>query len=613
MDLFAVGDYYVGRIVNSQVKSGASFGTVDHESLGGIMDGSAGSPRVKVLLLDKNTTPTLSVCATQTELLEHEIYLIDTVENAERDVMRQLKCLVYVKPTDETLACLVRELQSPKYGEYHLFFNNFVSKQQLETLAEADQLEVVVKVEELFQDYQIINEHLFSLDLPRASSDLVVDTLVDESYMKQCKDSLLSLCMSLKVKPEIIRYDQESAVCKSLGKGLLQDIEKNSRSLFDFPQDPSTPPVLLLLDRFDDPLTPLLQPWTYQSMIHEYIGIKRNIVNLSKVPNIEAELETVTLSSKQDVFFHDTRYLNFGDLGDKLKEYVSTYKTTAQGANSVDTMDDIKEFIEKYPELKKLSGNVSKHMTIVGELDRQLKDLHIWELSEVEQNLTVHGDNNEDYDSTLNLLRDARLSQYYKLKLACIYMLRYDDFHPQEQNSGEIGKINEIFNILKESLTTEDINYLHKFRKFFVQRKNKALRNGTDASANRSPEKDDLLTELARKFNTKMDLHRSRLGAKRNATSDNVYMQHVPKLSQLLSDLSKNKLSETKYKYLNKSTSTPTNAPTQDVIIFIAGGVTYEESRFVDQFNEAMGNGGMRVVLGSSSIVSTHDFLNSLR
>ena len=40
--------------------------------------------------------------------------------------------------------------------------------------------------------------------------------------------------------------------------------------------------VLLILDRRDDPITPLLNQFTYQAMLHELIGITRNRVETSK-------------------------------------------------------------------------------------------------------------------------------------------------------------------------------------------------------------------------------------------------------------------------------------------------------------------------------------------
>ncbi|QLG73462.1 hypothetical protein HG535_0E05460 [Zygotorulaspora mrakii] len=581
MDLFKAADFYVNRIVDSQYR------------VGGIASVTEKS-RIKALLLDKDTTTTISMCATQSELLSHEIYLVDTIENENRDVMRHLRCLVYVKPTEETIQSLLRELQNPKYGDYQIFFNNSVTKSQLERLAESDDLEVVSKIEEVFQDYHILNEDFFSLDMP-AENLFTRQGIWDEVGLAECTKCVKSLLLSLKIKPEI-RYESDSKLCQKLAKELVYEIDQNEKVLFDFPLMDS-PPLLVLLDRKSDPLTPLLQPWTYQSMLNEYIGVKRNLVDLSNIPGIDENLKKVSLSPKQDSFFHDTMFLNFGELGDKVKQYVTNYKNNTHSNSKIDTIEDIKTFIEKYPEFRKLSGNVAKHMAIVGELDRQLQLKDIWQLSEVEQNIAVHKNNQEDYQDMIKLLQSPKLENFYKLKLACIYSLKHED------NS---TKMNEVVQALKEqpSFPANDINFLHKFRETVAK-----YHKGSDA--NRYPDKDDLLSELAKKFN-------SRMGSKSNADTDNVYMQHIPEISTLLTDFSKNKMSKGKLKTINSSDFTNNNLPNapsvppQDIVLFVIGGVTFEEARFVHQFNETMRN-KMRVILGGTSVISTKGYIDELR
>jgi len=39
--------------------------------------------------------------------------------------------------------------------------------------------------------------------------------------------------------------------------------------------------LLLVLDRRDDPITPLLNQWTYQAMLHELLGIRNGTVAAS--------------------------------------------------------------------------------------------------------------------------------------------------------------------------------------------------------------------------------------------------------------------------------------------------------------------------------------------
>lgn len=54
-----------------------------------------------------------------------------------------------------------------------------------------------------------------------------------------------------------------------------------------------------------------------------------------------------------------------------------------------------KAFVENYPQFKKLSGHVSKHVTLVGELSRLVANNNIMEVSEVEQQLACQEEHSE--------------------------------------------------------------------------------------------------------------------------------------------------------------------------------------------------------------------------
>jgi hypothetical protein len=47
----------------------------------------------------------------------------------------------------------------------------------------------------------------------------------------------------------------------------------------------------------------------------------------------------------------------------------------------------MKRFVEDFPEFRKLSGNVSKHVTLVGELSRKVSADNLLDVSELEQSL----------------------------------------------------------------------------------------------------------------------------------------------------------------------------------------------------------------------------------
>jgi hypothetical protein len=75
-----------------------------------------------------------------------------------------------------------------------------------------------------------------------------------------------------------------------------------------------------------------------------------------------------------------------------LKDYVQSYqaRSVAQSPSTINSIADMKKFVEDYPEFRKLGGNVSKHVALVGELSRLVGRDKLMEVGEVEQGLATH-------------------------------------------------------------------------------------------------------------------------------------------------------------------------------------------------------------------------------
>ena len=58
-------------------------------------------------------------------------------------------------------------------------------------------------------------------------------------------------------------------------------------------------------------------------------------------------------------------------------------------------MISLQAFVETYPQFKKLSGTVTKHVTVVGELSRLVSAHQLLEVSETEQNLVCQSDHHD--------------------------------------------------------------------------------------------------------------------------------------------------------------------------------------------------------------------------
>lgn len=156
-------------------------------------------------------------------------------------------------------------------------------------------------------------------------------------------------------------------------------------------------------------------------MVHELLGIHNGRVDLSLVPDIGKDLKVcallrcrlhfvdthdgqeITLTTTTDPFFQ-THYLStFGDLGQSLKDYVQQYqaKSVATSPSSINSIADMKRFVEEYPEFRKLGGNVSKHVALVGELSRLVGRDKLLEVGEIEQGLATSS--GADYKASAGL------------------------------------------------------------------------------------------------------------------------------------------------------------------------------------------------------------------
>lgn len=59
--------------------------------------------------------------------------------------------------------------------------------------------------------------------------------------------------------------------------------------------------AILILDRSQDPVTPLLNQWTYEAMVHELIGINNNRVIMENVPTDGQK--NLVLNAQHDDFY----------------------------------------------------------------------------------------------------------------------------------------------------------------------------------------------------------------------------------------------------------------------------------------------------------------------
>ncbi|KAI8569569.1 hypothetical protein RHMOL_Rhmol02G0288500 [Rhododendron molle] len=534
---------------------------------------------MKVLILDSSTVSIVSVVYSQSDLLQKEVFLVELVDSISksREPMSHLKAVYFLRPTSENIQQMRRQLASPRFGEYHLFFSNMLKDTQLHILADSDEHEAVQQVQEFYADFVAIDPFHFTLNIP-ANHMYMLPAVVDPSGLQQfCDrviDGIAAIFLALKRRP-VIRYQRTSDIAKRVAQEAAKLMYQQESGLFDFRRTEISP-LLLIIDRRDDPVTPLLNQWTYQAMVHELIGIQDNKVDLRNSGKISKDQQEVVLSSEQDAFFKANMYENFGDIGLNIKQMVDEFQLVAKSNQSIQTIEDMAKFVDNYPEYRKMHGNVSKHVTLVTEMSKIVEERKLMLVSQTEQELACNGGQGAAFEAVTNLLNNENVSDIDRLRLVMLYALRYEKESPVQ--------LMQLFN----KLASRSPKYKPGLVQFLLKQAGVDKRTG-DLYGNR-----DLL-------NIARNMARGLKGV------ENVYTQHQPLVFQTMESIVKGRVRDVDYPFIGNHFQ---QARPQEVVIFVVGGTTYEESRSVALQNAA--NSGIRFILGGSAILNSKRFLKDL-
>ncbi|KAL7721099.1 Vacuolar protein sorting-associated protein 45 [Entamoeba marina] len=507
------------------------------------------TPGMKALIMDSDTIPIVSILYSMTEIIQKEVFLVQQLSDSKRDTLPHLSAVCLIRPTKENMELLRNELNFPKYGKYYLYFTNFLDTTQLTLLSHADVHEVVQKVMEVYVDYSPVNDDLFITSTPNYYSVLCSDSITKE---KRAIDGLTSLCLSLRKNPSI-RYQQNSELSKRIAEGLTQSLDRERKAFGS-----QTGTTLLILDRIFDPITPLLTQWTYQAMIHEFLGITNGKVTING---------THTILSN-DAFYNETMYLLFSDITDQIIKNVNALTQHAGLASKqYSSLEEMKATIEAIPQLKKESAGVKKHLSIMNEINKTVSQRKLLDVSKLEQEIVCGSGKQELYNQVIQLL-GGPYSDNDKLRVALLYSLKYEE------------KANDVIEeLIIKGVQREKAKLIEVILKY--------------AGSTKRP------LEIFPKVKSMVNFVKKSV-----AGVENVFIQHKPVLESLLDALTNQQLLD-KFPYCRGGNTTG-----HEFIIYIVGGVTLEEELAVATRNRT--NQTQHFIIGGSDLLNTTKYLEQL-
>jgi vacuolar protein sorting-associated protein 45 len=551
-----------------------------------ILNQSKSNGEYCMLVLDDKTSEIISVIYNMRKLVETDIVSVLNIKN-EIKSKYDFKSIVFISPTEESINLLKTELSNQNFTEYYLFFSSEISDEKLKKIALSDQFNLVKSVIEFNCEFVALTSALFTLNMdynPFITEQNII-TKINRDYVDKMTLGLTNLLLSIKTKPDICfspSIDSAQILSQS-----LSEIIQTKREKFYFNNGTGEPSLLLILDRCQDPITPLLTKWTYQSMIHEFIELKNNICNV----NYEEKVETFSLSETEDNFYSHNMYSNYGFFCESINKYVEELKKEKKELIDSCDIDKLRKTIQVIPEITKKTEIMNKHMIIIAKLLEIVTKRNLLKISEIEQRCIKDANIVDDYKALCEIILNKENSTQDVLRVTLIYILRHEI-------KKEV-KIEEIKTMLiGRGIKLEELEVIDILVKYFINKSKKSELFSTSIFYD--------------KFTNIFD----------SSECENLLTQNKPLVCDILEQIAKNKLNNSKYliKKINNVNSSKIHSqtvtqinnqiPYSKIIIFIIGGCTYEEVAKIQMIKHKL---PFEIIIGGTTVLNSTQFINNIK
>lgn len=529
----------------------------------------------------------------------------------------------------------------------------------MNAIAQADQNRKVKQFCEYYGDYLALDPQLFTLSLNSIAP--LLEGFYSHKSFQRIVEGLASVCLSMKVKP-FVRYQANSEVCSKIAEAIGTKMDQEN-DLFSFA---SSPPLLLILDRREDPITPLIMTWAYQPLLHELTidGIRNNVITITdktapstssssntapqmtideiieklvskmhlfmsdganmkqkdpKKPeeedsingdyelsyqgndeSVDPEIRKISKKypiTQTDQFLNENKFRNWGDLCLNLRENVEKYQEQADMRGKFDnsSIEEMYQFLLNFKNVKEFTGSTENHVNLVHFLKAQIKKRNLFSISELEQEMVAspysYSNHSQHLNQLFEKLKDPTTSKFDCFKLVVLYTLRFQT-HPKNATPELLDSL-----VKDKGFDPKDLRLVSTILKYC----GKAQRN---SKLGLFPEETE--SALGAAANTVASLFTKVVGGGL-AGEVNVFTQHKPLLAKVLDHTFKGKLNPLNFPFFGRTIQ---EAP-KDVIVFVVGGVTYEESMLVHSIYKSSPN--RSVILGGDKILNSREFFKEMK
>ncbi|KAI4125828.1 MAG: hypothetical protein LQ338_004069 [Usnochroma carphineum] len=380
-------------------------------------------------------------------------------------------------------------------------------------------------------------------------------------------------------------------LCSHLARFVQTQLDQYAKYHNDFPPPSPRPRGLLIVtDRTLDLFAPLVHEFTYQAMVHDLLPLKEGDKVYYKAGISQAQPGKDQEISEKDSIWVKYRHLHMKDLLDELIKDFSAFK--AQNPQFADseapaTINSIKDMLAGLPKFQEGKEAYSLHLSMTQDAMNVFQERRLADVASVEQSLATGLD--EDYkksknlaDQVIRLLDDDAIQFPDRLRLVIQYLLYRDGLLPTD-----IQKL-----LLHSRLPSQDSEVIYNLEVLgaHVTRVLKDTRPGAQYQFGKKEAQAPTINESGlSRFEPALKIVLEELS--RGTLDQNTFPFTKPHLDAADGLMGQDNVSQASLRSAKPTwarTRPSASEPRQRILVFMAGGATYSESRACYEVSQAL-------------------------
>ncbi|KAL9601078.1 MAG: hypothetical protein Q9219_002788 [cf. Caloplaca sp. 3 TL-2023] len=403
----------------------------------------------KVLVLDGGSRRLIDGTVREDDILELNVTNIENIEDR-RPMNKEMDAVYLLSPLPHIVDCVMADLERQRYRRTFLIWISPLRSDLQHRLDQSRMVkQQVAQACSLNINYYPQESHLITFRDPWSFPTLyhpACNQLVQQ-HMDDLAQKIVAMCVSLGEYPAIRYYrprnpsHEASVLSLHLARFVQTQLDQYAKHNNDFPPASSRPRGLLLVtDRSLDLFAPLLHEFTYQAMVHDLLPLTDGDRVYYKDRTGQSQPGKDHEINEKDQIWVKYRHLHMKDLLDQLVKDFNAFK--AQNPQFADsdapaTINSIKDMLAGLPKFQEDKEAYALHLSMTQDAMTVFQERRLADIASVEQSLATGLD--EDYkrpknlaDQVVRLLDDDAVQFPDRLRLIMQYLQYRDGLLPSD-------------------------------------------------------------------------------------------------------------------------------------------------------------------------------------